>query len=266
MNLGERLRKARLEAGLSQRQLCGTVITRNMLSQIENGSACPSVDTLRYLAGALGRPLGYFLDEGPVDLGNSAVMARAREATGTGVLECLQAYKEPDPLFDRERWLLEALTCLDLAEEQLAKERLAYARSLLEQAWAAGEKTPYFTGELRHRMAVLRRKAGLDAQMPLPAAGDVALWASDALKEGKPARALAILEAFPQEGPAFQLLKGQCLQTQGNFAMAVAAYELAEPSLGPAVWPFLEECCKALKDFEKAYHYAIKLREASGSR
>jgi transcriptional regulator with XRE-family HTH domain len=34
-----------------------------MLSQIENGSAKPSMDTLRYLAGQLGKPMGYFLEE-----------------------------------------------------------------------------------------------------------------------------------------------------------------------------------------------------------
>ena len=46
MTLGEKIRQARLEAGLSQRQLCGDTVTRNMLSQIENGSARPSMDTL----------------------------------------------------------------------------------------------------------------------------------------------------------------------------------------------------------------------------
>ena len=50
MELGQLLKQARLEAGLTQRQLCGGKITRNMLSQIENGSAKPSMDTLRYLA------------------------------------------------------------------------------------------------------------------------------------------------------------------------------------------------------------------------
>ena len=50
MELGEKLRQARLEAGLSQRQLCGERITRNMLSQIEHGSARPSMDPSKNLA------------------------------------------------------------------------------------------------------------------------------------------------------------------------------------------------------------------------
>ena len=50
MELGKRIKEARLDAGLSQRQLCGERLTRNMLSLIENGSARQSMDTLQYLA------------------------------------------------------------------------------------------------------------------------------------------------------------------------------------------------------------------------
>ena len=63
MELGEKIRQARLDAGLSQRQLCGEVITRNMLSLIESGRARPSMDTLLHLAQQLGKPVGYFLEE-----------------------------------------------------------------------------------------------------------------------------------------------------------------------------------------------------------
>ena len=63
MELGEKLKQARLEAGLSQRQLCGEEITRNMLSLIENGAAKPSMKTLQYLAGRLGKSVSFFLEE-----------------------------------------------------------------------------------------------------------------------------------------------------------------------------------------------------------
>ena len=63
MHIGERIKQARLEAGLSQRQLCGQRITRNMLSLIESGKARPGMDTLTFLAAQLGKPIGYFLEE-----------------------------------------------------------------------------------------------------------------------------------------------------------------------------------------------------------
>ena len=63
MTMGEKIRLARVTAGLSQRQLCDGIVTRNMLSQIENGSANPSLPTLQALAQRLGQSVQYFLDE-----------------------------------------------------------------------------------------------------------------------------------------------------------------------------------------------------------
>ena len=63
MELGEKILQARQAAGLSQRQLCGEVITRNMLSQIEHGTAKPSMKTLAYLADRLGKPISFFLED-----------------------------------------------------------------------------------------------------------------------------------------------------------------------------------------------------------
>ena len=80
MQLGEKIKQARLEAGLSQRQLCGEVITRNMLSLIENGSARPSMDTLAYFARQLGKPVSFFLEEDTVTSPNQDIMTRARKA------------------------------------------------------------------------------------------------------------------------------------------------------------------------------------------
>ena len=133
MELGEKIRQARLEAGLSQRQLCGDVITRNMLSQIENGSARPSMDTLRYLAQQLGKPLSYFLEEEAVTSPNRVLMERLRTAAPSDALVLFSEYKAPDPTFDAERWLLEALTCLTLAEEAIRQARPGDAKALLER-------------------------------------------------------------------------------------------------------------------------------------
>ena len=83
MELGQRLKQARLEAGLSQRQLCEDLITRNMLSQIENGSAKPSMETLRYLATQLGKPISFFLEEA-ASSPNQTKLQTAREAWSQG--------------------------------------------------------------------------------------------------------------------------------------------------------------------------------------
>lgn len=63
MDLHQRIRYLRLEAGMTQSELAGDRITRNMLSQIENGSATPSIQTLRYLAERLNTSAAYFLSD-----------------------------------------------------------------------------------------------------------------------------------------------------------------------------------------------------------
>ena len=136
MTLGEKIKAARLEAGLSQRQLCGDEITRNMLSQIENGSANPSMSTLRYLAEKLGKSPGYFLQEQAVDSVNPPVMERARQAYALRqfgeVLEILAAYQQPDGLFDAEFGYLWALCALEKARQLLDNGNAQEALLLLE--------------------------------------------------------------------------------------------------------------------------------------
>ena len=137
MTLGEKIKAARLEAGLSQRQLCGDVITRNMLSQIENGSASPSMSTLQYLAEQLGKSMGYFLQEQAIDSPNPGCMAQARQAYQQKkyalVLEILADYRSPDPIFDQEQQYLYALCALAHAAWLWDARKPGAAATLLEQ-------------------------------------------------------------------------------------------------------------------------------------
>ena len=61
MTLGQKVRQARIRAGLTQEQAAGGRITRNMLSLIENDLSAPSMKTLEYLAAALGVTAGWLL-------------------------------------------------------------------------------------------------------------------------------------------------------------------------------------------------------------
>lgn len=88
MTLGEKLRRARTEAGLSQKQLCAGRITRNQLSQLEHDRAAPSLDTLRYLAQRLGRPVSWFLEETAT---REALLERAEGAEGEEFLALARA-------------------------------------------------------------------------------------------------------------------------------------------------------------------------------
>lgn len=63
MNIGNKIKDLRLAKKLTQQELAGDMITRNMLSRIENGFALPSLQTLLYIAEKLGVPAGYLLAE-----------------------------------------------------------------------------------------------------------------------------------------------------------------------------------------------------------
>ncbi len=61
IGIGEKIKDIRCAKMMTQQELAGEYITRNMLSRIENGFALPSLPTLLYLAERLGVPAGYLL-------------------------------------------------------------------------------------------------------------------------------------------------------------------------------------------------------------
>ena len=220
MDLGTKLRNARVEAGLSQRELCGDRITRNMLSQIEHGTATPSMNTLRYLAQRLEKPVSFFLDEAP-DL----------SALGRTV------------------------GILDQAREAIVQEKYIYAQELLDQADTASEALRRQALLLRARLpgADLAR---ICAQLP-SLDEELLLRAGDALDRGECFRAAHLLEAAEKrEGPAWNLLRGRVWLAMESYEPAAACFHRLEEQNPAAAAPWLEICYRELGDFRKAYEYA----------
>jgi transcriptional regulator with XRE-family HTH domain len=61
LSLGKKIRQLRIERKITQQELVGDFITRNMLSQIENDTATPSIKTLQYIADHLEVPLSFLM-------------------------------------------------------------------------------------------------------------------------------------------------------------------------------------------------------------
>ena len=262
MTLGEKLKQTRLEAGLSQRQLCGDVITRNMLSQIENGSARPSMDTLRYLAAKLEKPMAYFLEDEVQCSPNQQGMLAAREALERGddfaVLECLRDFREPDPIFAVERNLLEYLALLGAAEKALQDRRKLYALDLLTRA---EQRESTYTRHLRRQRLLLLAKAGgktTEVAGMLPSLDEeLMLRAEAALEMGQLGRSAALLDSVENQTlPQWNLLRGRVYMTQRQYAEAIRHLHRAEEQCLEEVAPALERCYRELEDFKQAYHYA----------
>ena len=258
MELGQKIKAARQELGLSQRQLCGERITRNMLSQIENGSARPSMDTLAYLASRLGRSVSYFLEEQAVVSPNMAVMAHARHHHARQeyrkALDTLEQYHSPDALFDTEQQLLVLLCCIAEAEAALAQDRIPYARQMLERTESL--HCPYLTEPLRLQLRLLRFRCAMPFEGSL--SWDALLYAR---AQAEPHKALGILQACSdQASPDWHLRMANALFARGEYSAAREHYLACEEAFPQAAIPNLEQCFRELGDYKKAYEYAIKQR------
>lgn len=247
MDLGQRIRQARLAAGLTQRELCGDQITRNMLSLIENGGAKPSMETLLYLSRRLGLGVERLLGEGSDPL----EQARAAFAAGT------PAPPLPEDVQGDEAALLRALAVLSQAEQAVREEKLPYARQLLETMDRSGLYWPLVADRYQITLAQATGKPlELHSQDQI-----LLLRARDALNSGDPRRAGQYLDAAEAHSdPQWQLLRGQAFFGTGDYSAAMEHLRRAEPHYPKKTIPLLERCCDQLEDFKGAYHYAKKLR------
>lgn len=259
MELGEKLRRARQEAGLSQREVCGEVITRNMLSLIEHGTAKPSMTTLRYLAGQLGKPVSFFLDEDVTASPNGETMSAARRFYDGGAYaaaaKALEHYRGPDELYDREAALLLALSRLGWAEELLREGRKPYALEILEHTVTKGV---YCEAILEGRRLQLLSSL---QEVTFPSLDEALLArAKQALRSGNSDRAGQLLDAAEDRtDPEWNLLRGEIWLKQQDYVRAARCLRLAENAY-PQVAADLEVCCRELGDYKGAYEYACKQR------
>lgn len=260
MELGQRIKAARLEKGLSQRQLCGEVITRNMLSQIESGRARPSMVTLSYLAEQLGKSVSYFLDEDALTSPNQGCMERARAAFSGGefadAVEELAAFREPDGSFVEEKQLILFNSYIKMAERAIQEQRLPYALSLLEKANAL--QGIYITDALRAQAQALAAMVGNGT--PPDIDGILLLKAQRALDRADAVRAAAFLDsAEAQNSDRWRLLRGQAAVALGDYEAAKIMLEQVQCLDSYAL---LEVCCRETGDYKGAYEYACKRRAA----
>lgn len=271
MELGEKIKQARLEKGLSQRQLCGDRLTRNMLSLIENGSGRPSMDTLQYFARQLDKPVSWFLEEQVVLSPNQTLMEQARKHFTAGeyrqVTELLETYQWPDSIMDPEKLLLEALSLMVQAEQAAGEDKQVYARKLMDRALVAGEQTPYFTAACRREWvltmyAVCPEKAAELAKALPDDSRELMLRARAALEQKDPAGCARILDAVTAPDAAWHYLRGQAAMDMGEYALATSHFLKAESDFPQLCAKVLETCYREQEDYKMAYHYACKQRES----
>ncbi|MBR2047238.1 MAG: helix-turn-helix domain-containing protein [Oscillospiraceae bacterium] len=256
MTIGQRIYRAREEAGLSQRQAAGEHMTRNMLSFLEHDKAKPSLDTLVYLSKTLGKPLGYFLGEdGPQVPGWESLREARRQYDAGAWRQCLKELSgvPEGEVLGRECSMLRLLATLSLAEQAASDGRLPYARELSAQAQTMA--CPYPTPELTRRIAILAARTGAGADR-IPEDDALSLKAEQALSEGRFADARRYLEALDLRDVQWYCRMGDALFGQQEYRRAAECFHTVEQTMPKAVRRKLQLCYAALKDFEQAYRYA----------
>ncbi len=158
MDIGNKIRQLRIEKLMTQSELAGSEITRNMLSQIENGIALPSISTVNYLAKRLGVSAGFLLaDESDNFIyKKTANMKNIKKAFTDKSFEicrdlCLSELDETDD----EIKLILASCSINLAIENVCDGKLRRACEEIDKAILYAEDTIYDTVSVTNAAHVL---------------------------------------------------------------------------------------------------------------
>lgn len=145
MTVGEKIRRRRKELGLTQREVAGEKMTRNLICRIERGDCLPSLDTLRSIANALSVPVAYLVSErddfAEFAINEALPAMRAAYASGR-YADCMTLVGRipPEGIADEVAYLAAAAS-LGLAERSMREGNLKKIPEYVEDVRSFAEKT-----------------------------------------------------------------------------------------------------------------------------
>ena len=162
--LGRRIKEARLAKKLTQSDVAGTFITRNMLSQIESGAANPSLKTLEYLTSVLDIPIQTLLPDGKgEETGDSPQLQKlysCKNLFNHG--EYSKAVKAAAELMETELWdeayAITARSYITMAEKAEKEGDFSAAADYANKAYEMADKGIYASRDIRTVSALLMNR------------------------------------------------------------------------------------------------------------
>lgn len=278
MQFGERIRSIRQAKGLTQTQVAGEHITRNMLSQIENGSASPSLKTLEHLSQVLGVTIGYLLSE---DEGGS--LAEARKLLMAGDVEA--AYLSAKDATGDEGLLLLSRCCRELAQQCFDAGDAQGAVHYAKEALRCNAGTLYRSYEVEAEMLWLLACAEMDGENAENhmevfrstyddwgwEAKNHLLRARHFLKlhqDQAAEREVWMITSLPESMKAqYLFLRGELAIRQEKYDNAISYLrqvenmEISSKKVRQELLQMMEIAYREKQDFKSAYEYAAKQRE-----
>ena len=280
MNIGERIRELRVSKLMTQADLAGDHITRNMLSCIENGSANPSLSTILYIAGRLNVPAGFLLAEEGDEIVYRKItnLSNIKSAYAAGDLRgcrslCFSSCPEPDD----EICLLIANCDVGIAIEEFWSGKLRAACRFFDEALGYAAKTIYPTETIDATARVYFRYMErishtlysdvLDEErlLDVRSASQMATYtdALEAVSCGNADLAEELLARLDESSFEREHLQVRLMMMRGEYKAAERALTQLLHSESPLtkialyeVLCALEVCCRECEDFKNAYNYA----------
>ena len=148
MQIGEKIKKLRTAKLMTQSELAGTEITRNMLSRIENNAAQPSLGTVRYIASRLNVSPGFLLADGgdeEIYLKYGEIMNIKKAYMTEDYRICRDMCKHSESHGDDEIMLILAECDLEIAIEEFNSGKLHSACMYFDEAIEVCAATIYHT-------------------------------------------------------------------------------------------------------------------------
>lgn len=280
MNIGKKIKELRTKKLMTQAELAGDVITRNMLSCIENGAAQPSLGTLRHIAAKLGVPVGYLLADEEEELlyAKMSEIKDIKNAYFSGNYKicrdmCINTQTEEDD----EVSLIAAECSLAIAKERFAEGFLRSAAYYFDEAIGFADATAYHTDHIRSAAAIYFRymrnvSATLssdiideEAEIRPYAFDDFAKYAIafEATESGNSRLVQYFTSTLEENSPYALHIRARASMKEGRFdrayddlyAILIHPHKIQEP-LMYFVFCDLEICCKEQKNFKGAYEYS----------
>lgn len=286
--MGEKLREARIRSGLSQTQVAGTQITRNMLSQLENDQASPSVKTLSYLAKTLDVSVAWLMDEENTNNTTHRLNQLKKIYRDGDMQACLCMFNDSEPKTEEEALFLfrsavkSGTNALEWGRNEQAKSAADIAAScrsiyLSEADWL-------MLCMLQYRIAIaVGEKQDEAAAHFLNAYHDIGTEVQKHLVMAEYYLAKCDCPGAERElsfvEPGDDSVRGMYCFLRGKLAIVCGRDEEAQvflidaertgtlpPRILPSLYEMLETCFRKQEDYKMAYHYALLRLELETDR
>lgn len=281
MKIGEKIKKLRSEKLMTQTELAGDVITRNMLSSIENGSATPSLSTLKHIASKLNVPMGYILAEGQEEkiYEKMSEISNIKNAYLSGNLKiCRDMCQNSSFENDDEINLIYSECALGLAIECFNAGKLRLSCTYFDEALEIAAQTIYNTVHIVSVSAAYFRyirKISATLSSDVIDENEVEIYSAmnddfskysiafETMEEGSVDLAQKLMDGLEGTSHYYLHLDAKADMIEGKYDAAysklymilTSPVKIQEP-LMYFVFCDLEVCCKERKDFRGAYEYS----------